>query len=277
MPDSANNPAPTLKAVIFDLDGVIYRGKSLIPHAAEAVRWARARGLCVRFLTNNSTLTRDDYSQRLEEFGIPTPPEHVMTSAYATAAYLKACGEPGAKVLVVGEGGLRAEIAAVGFDVVPASNADGARYVAVGMDRQFRYEMLRAAMAAILAGAEFIASNRDTTFPIENGGLLPGGGTIVAAIEAAVGFPPLLIGKPTPRMLEMVICEVGCKPAEAVIVGDRLDTDVQVGRAVGVHTALVLTGITTADEACAAPESMRPEWVLETLAELPRVLGEQAA
>jgi 4-nitrophenyl phosphatase len=277
VPDSANNRAPTLKAVVFDLDGVIYRGKTLIPHAAEAVQWARDRGLCVRFLTNNSTLTRDDYSNRLDKFGIPTPPDHVMTSAYATAAYLKACGEPGAKILVVGEGGLRAEIAAVGFEIVEPANADGARYVAVGMDRQFCYDMLRAAMTAVLAGAEFIASNRDTTFPIENGGLLPGGGTIVAAIEAAVGFPPVLIGKPTPRMLEMVICDLGCKPDEAVIVGDRLDTDIQVGRAVGVHTALVLTGITTAEQACAAADDMRPDWVLETLAQLPCVLGEQAA
>jgi len=260
-----------LRAVIFDLDGVIYRGKRLLPHAAEAVAWARERGLAVRFLTNNSTITRDEYSQRLGDFGIATPPEQVMTSAYATALYLKSRDNGGAKVLVVGEGGLREEIARAGFEVVQSANADGAKYVAVGMDRAFNYQMLCAAMQAILRGAEFIASNRDTTFPVEDG-LLPGGGTVVAAIEAAVGYPPLLIGKPTTRMLELILAEVGCQPAEALIVGDRLDTDIKVGRALGVRTALVLTGISTAEQACAAPNEMRPEWVIESLAELPTLL-----
>jgi HAD superfamily hydrolase (TIGR01457 family) len=260
---------PPLRAVIFDLDGVIYRGKRLLPHAAEAVAWARERGLAVRFLTNNSTITRGEYSQRLGEFGIPTPAEQVMTSAYATALYLESRGNGRGKVLVVGEGGLREEIAQAGFEVV--QSADGARYVAVGMDRAFNYEMLCAAMQAILNGAEFIASNRDTTFPIENG-LLPGGGTVVAAIEAAVGHPPILIGKPTTRMLELLLADLGCEPAEVLIVGDRLDTDIKVGRAVGLRTALVLTGISSAEEASAAPNEMRPEWVIESLAELPPLL-----
>jgi 4-nitrophenyl phosphatase len=262
-----------LRAVIFDLDGVIYRGQSVLPHAAEAVAWARERGLIVRFLTNNSTMTRADYSQRLGDFGIPTAPEHIMTSAYATALYLKSHGARGDKVLVVGEGGLRDEIAAAGFDVASAGDSDGVCYVAVGMDRAFTYETLCGAMAAILAGAEFIASNRDATFPVEDG-LLPGGGTVVAAIETAVGLPPLLIGKPTTRMIETLLAEIGCAPGEALLVGDRLDTDVRAGRAAGVRTALVLTGITNADEACAAPEQMRPDFVLETLAALPPLLAE---
>lgn len=266
--DHAQRP---LRAVIFDLDGVIYRGERLLPQAAETVAWARERGLATRFLTNNSTMTRADYSRRLGNFGISTPPEHVMTSAYATALYLKSRGEPGAKVLVVGEGGLRAEIAAAGFEVAQAANADGARYVAVGMDRAFNYEMLRVAMATIRAGAEFIASNRDATFPVEDG-LLPGGGTVVAAIETAVGFAPTLIGKPTTRMIELLLEDLGCKPNQAVIVGDRLDTDIKVGRAAGTRTALVLTGISSADEARAAPDDMRPDWVIETLRELPPLL-----
>jgi len=271
-----SGPINRVRAVIFDLDGVIYRGERLLPHAAEAVAWVRERGLGVRFLTNNSTVTRNQYSRRLEAFGIPTPPEHVMTSAYATALYLKSRGEAGAKVLVVGEGGLREEIAATGFTVVRPPRAEGARYVAVGMDRAFCYDMLRAAMHAILGGAEFIASNADPTFPVENG-LLPGGGTIVAAIETAVGFPPALIGKPSPRMLDLLLKDLGCAPGETLMVGDRLDTDVKVGRAVGVRTVLVLTGISSAEEARAAPEEMRPEWVLETLAELPPLLEEGRA
>ncbi|UCH33439.1 MAG: HAD-IIA family hydrolase [Armatimonadota bacterium] len=265
-----------LRAVIFDLDGVIYRGKTALPHAAEAVAWSRERGLAVRFLTNNSTVTRQEYSRRLEAFGIPTPAEHVMTSAYATALYLKSRGDDGAKVYVVGEGGLREEIAALGFEVLPPLRTDGARYVAVGMDRAFNYDLLRSAMAAILAGAEFVASNRDATFPVENG-LLPGGGTIVSAIETAVGSPPILVGKPTPRMLELLLVDIGCEPDEAIIVGDRLDTDIKIGRAAGAHTALVLTGISSADDARDAPEDRRPEWVISTLAQLLPILAERIA
>lgn len=282
----ARDPAPRscgreriqgpVRAVIFDLDGVIYRGQSVLPHAAETVAWVRERGLIVRFLTNNSTLTRADYSRRLGDFGISTPSQHIMTSAYATALYLKSHGKHGDKVLVVGEGGLRDEIAAAGFNVAQWSSCDGARYVAVGMDRAFSYDMLRAAMAAILAGAEFIASNRDATFPVEDG-LLPGGGTVVAAIETAVGLPPLLIGKPTTRMIEALLSEIGCAPGETLLVGDRLDTDIQTGRAAGVRTALALTGISSADEACAAPEETRPDFVIETLAALRPLLAELAA
>lgn len=277
--DQSANRAPwnaRLRAVIFDLDGVIYRGRTVLPHAAETVAWARDHGLQVRFLTNNSTLTRADYSRRLAGFGIETPPEHVMTSAYATALYLQSRGPAGAKVLVVGEGGLRDEVAAAGFEVAQAADCDGARYVVVGMDRGFCYDLLRAAMAAVLAGADFIASNRDATFPVEDG-LLPGGGTIVAAIETAVGFPPTLIGKPATLMVDLLLEDLGCRPDQALIVGDRLDTDIKVGRAVGVRTALVLTGISSAEEARSAPEEMRPGWVIETLAALPPLIEERPA
>jgi 4-nitrophenyl phosphatase len=263
--------APPVRAVIFDLDGVIYRGERLLPYAAQTIAWARERGLGVRFMTNNSTVTREEYSRRLEAFGIPTPVEHIMTSAYATALYLRSRGPDGARVLVIGEGGLRDETAAMGFEVTQPPD-DNARYVIVGMDRGFNYETICAAMSAILAGAEFIASNRDPTFPVEDG-LLPGGGTIVAAIEAAVGFAPYLVGKPATRMLDLVLEDLGCRPAQALVVGDRLDTDIKAGCAAGVHTVLVLTGISSAEEARKAPADMRPEWVIPTLAELPLLLG----
>lgn len=273
-PASSQDHRKALRAVLFDLDGVIYRGKTVLPHAADTVAWARERGLAVRFLTNNSTVTRDDYSRRLGEFGIPTPPGEIMTSAYATALYLKSRGDDSATVLVVGEGGLRDEIAAVGLHVVLPPAGDGVRYVVVGMDRAFNYASLHTAMSAILSGAEFIASNRDPTFPVENG-LLPGGGTIVAAIESAVGFAPLLIGKPETLMVELVLADVECQPAQALIVGDRLDTDIKTGRAAGLHTALVLTGISSADDVRRAPEGMKPDWVLETLAQLPPLIEER--
>lgn len=268
--------APPVRLLIFDLDGVIYRGETVLPHAAEAVAWARERGLAVRFMTNNSTVTRDDYSHRLGEFGIPTSPEHIMTSAYATALYLKSRGDVCGCVLVVGEGGLRDETAAAGFEVVLPPHTDGVCCVVVGMDRAFNYTTLQSAMSAILAGATFIASNRDPTFPVENG-LLPGGGTIVAAIEAAVGFPPYLIGKPATRMLELVLEHVGCLPAETLMIGDRLDTNIKAGRAGGVRTALVLTGISSPDDVRCAPPDLRPDSIMNTLADLPGLLEERLA
>lgn len=262
------------RLLVFDLDGVIYRGAKLLPHAVETVAWAREKGLLVRFMTNNSTVTRSEYARRLSGFGIPTPLEHIMTSAYATALHLRAQAGGKGRVLVVGEGGLREETAAMGFEVVLPPQGDSARYVIVGMDRGFTYASLRTAMAAILAGAQFIASNRDATFPVEEG-LLPGGGTIVAAIETAVGFPPLLIGKPTTRMLDLVLQESGCPPAQTVVVGDRLDTDIKMGRAGGTVTVLVLTGISSAQDARTAPADMRPDRVIETLEQLPPLLQEQ--
>ncbi|MDO8588283.1 MAG: phosphoglycolate/pyridoxal phosphate family phosphatase [Armatimonadota bacterium] len=261
-------PCEALKAYIFDLDGVIYRGDELQPGAAETVNALRSRGERVYFLTNNSTQSRSQYADKLTKLGIPARPDEIMTSAYAAALYLRQVKPDGRRVYVVGESGLKEELEQTGAEVVEEPDGLPIDFVVAGLDRQFNYEKLFNAQQAIYRGAEFVATNRDPTFPLEEGLLCPGGGAIVAAIETATGVEPRLIGKPETYSLEMVMTLAGAEPAQTVIIGDRLDTDILVGRKAGAHTILVLTGVATEEEAHDAPDEMKPERIIRSLKDL---------
>ncbi|MGQ9524244.1 MAG: HAD-IIA family hydrolase [Armatimonadota bacterium] len=250
---------------IFDLDGVVYRGDEPVPYSAEAVAYLRDQGHYVCFLTNNSACTRTYYSQKLARFGISAEPSDVMTSAYATALRLQEMGLSGARVMVVGEQGLRQELSLAGVRFVEACNGSRADVVVVGIDRTFTYQKLKAAQQAILQGAVFIATNRDATYPLEEGAVEPGGGAIVAAIEVASGRTPILIGKPSDYTVRKILEAHGAQPEDAVIVGDRLDTDIAVGNAVGLKTVLVLTGVSTVQQVSDADPSTTPDLVLPDL------------
>lgn len=250
---------------IFDLDGVIYRGNEPQPDAIETVARLRSSGDSVFFLTNNSTQTRQQYADKLTGMGIPTIPDDIMTSACAAALYLAETGGRGKRAYVVGEEGIREELKAVGIQVVEQEPAD---YVVVGIDRLFTYQKLLNAQQAILHGAQFIATNRDVTYPLEEGRVIPGGGSIVAAVEAATGKTPILIGKPEIYSVKMVLEKAGSRPEDAVVIGDRLDTDILAGRRAGTRTVLVLTGVSTREDAESAPLEMRPDRVIERLGEL---------
>jgi len=253
---------------IFDLDGVIYRGDEPMPNAAQTVHRLRQEGKLVRFLTNNSALTREAYVRRLTGMGISCDEEDFMTSAYATALYLQAQQAAGKRVYVVGEEGIYQELRRIGMFTVTDPEEEGADYVVAGIDRQFTYEKLRRAHYAIQHGATFIATNRDATYPAAGGRIVPGGGAIVAAIQTCTGVEPLVIGKPNTYSMELLLQRCGVSPDEAVLIGDRLDTDVLVGKRAGLHTVLVLTGVTDADALRHAPPEMQPERVIQTLAEL---------
>lgn len=257
-----------LRLVIFDLDGVIYRGDEPMPYAAQAVHRLREEGKMVRFLTNNSALTREAYVRRLTAMHIPCEEEDFMTSAYATALYLQSQGASGMTVFIVGEEGIHEELRRIGMRVVVDPEEEGADYVVAGIDRDFTYDKLRRAHVAIQRGARFIATNRDATYPAAGGRIVPGGGAIVAAIRTCTDVEPLVIGKPNTYSMELLLQRCGVSPDEAVLVGDRLDTDVLVGKRAGLHTVLVLTGVT--DEAALrnASAEMTPERVIRTLAEL---------
>jgi HAD superfamily hydrolase (TIGR01457 family) len=250
---------------IFDLDGVIYRGSEPQPEAKETVARLRSNGDLVFFLTNNSTQTRQQYSEKLSGMGIPTPPDDIMTSGCATALYLAESGGSGKRAYVVGEEGVREELKAVGIHVVEEEPAD---YVVVGLDRQFTYEKLLRAQQAILHGTQFIATNRDVTYPLEEGLVIPGGGSIVAAIEAASGTIPRVIGKPEIYSVRMILEKAGARTEDAVVVGDRLDTDILAGRRAGTQTVLVLSGVSTREDAESAPPEMHPDVIIERLGEL---------
>lgn len=257
------------KAILFDMDGVLYRGERPLPGAAEAVELARSLGYRPFFLTNNSTRTRSQYVERLRRMGIECTESDVITSAYATAEYLKSVAPNGARVYVIGEEGLKVELRLAGFLLSENGPVD---FVVVGLDREFNYGKLARAQRAILSGADFIATNPDATFPTEDG-LIPGAGSIVAAVERATGRRPKVIGKPEPFMLELALRLSGARREDCVVVGDRLDTDILAGNRAGMVTVLVLTGVTAEEEAKGATGEMRPDFIIPDLRGLAGVLA----
>lgn len=259
--------------LIFDLDGVIYRGDTPVPGAIPTLHHLTAAGHRLFFLTNNSTRSRRDYAGKLARMGFPATPEQVMTSAYATGLYLRRQGAEGKRVFIIGEHGLAEEMTLAGLLVVPPESEERADYVVVGLDRFLTFAKLQRAFEEVRGGARFVATNKDPTYPMEEGREIPGGGSMVAALEYAVGRAPITIGKPEPYTLEEILRIAGGRPEEAVMVGDRLDTDIRVGRRLGLATALPLTGVTTRDVLDTATSDERPDFVMETLEELPAILA----
>lgn len=255
---------------VFDLDGVIYRGVEPQPHATETVLTLRDQGHIVRFYTNNSALSREAYSVRLEKFGIPTPIEEIMTSSYATALYFVEKNAIGKTVYKIGHDGITQELEAVGMKVIEGDDEPDAHidYVVVGIDWSFTYDKLARAQKAIMAGAEFIATNEDMRYPTERGQVVPGAGSLVAAVRAASSTEPFVIGKPHGYAL-MKVLELTNTPLDrAYMVGDNLATDIAAGNRAGIHSVLVLTGLTNREMAEAAMGEQKPEIIVETLAEL---------
>jgi len=289
---------------IFDMDGVLYRGAQVLPYAREALDRLRDAKWDVFFATNNSTATRLDYLRLLQQLGLGGDLDHIVTSGYATAHYLERRRPKPKDVLVIGADGLREEIRAVGigvrdadelpgFQPPPEAAADGVdpgamrRYlvsldlpracdtVVVGLDLHLTYAKIAEAQRAILAGADFICSNRDRAYPVE-GRLLPGAGTIVAAIEVATGKKALCIGKPEPFLFEEAIRRAGQQDGRVVVVGDSTDYDMVAAHRVGARGVLITTGLTERDALESASGDAVPDRVihsLEDLFELPEFAG----
>lgn len=257
----------SLRGFLVDLDGVVYTGDEVIPGAPEFFELLRERGTPFLLITNNSSRRAEQFAEKLSGMGIPVRPEEILTSAQATAEFLATQAEPGSSAFVIGEEGLRSCLERAGFRLVDDPNAD---CVVVGLDRGLNYAKLTTAIRAVARGARFIGSNPDVSLPVEDG-LIPGAGAIQAAITAATGIKPLIVGKPEPPMVEIGLRLLGRGPAETAMIGDRLDTDIAGGQRVGMVTILVLTGISTAAEAAAQPTP--PDYVLPDLTELGRRLG----
>jgi 4-nitrophenyl phosphatase len=257
---------------VFDLDGVIYRGDTPVPGAIPTLRHLTTAGHRLFFLTNNSTRSRQDYADKLGRMGYPAVPEQIMTSAYATGQYLRRQGAEGKKVFIIGEHGLAEEMTLAGLIVVPLESAERADYVVVGLDRFLTFPKLQRAFEEVRAGATFVATNKDPTYPMEEGREIPGGGSMVAALEYAVGRAPVAIGKPEPYTLEEIFRIADGRPEEGMMVGDRLDTDIRVGRRLGLRTVLPLTGVTSRANVEAATPDERPDYVIESLEELPGLI-----
>ena len=236
------------RAVLFDLDGTLYRGETPIDGAVETDLALRERGVLVRYVTNNATLELSAFAAKLRRMGFPAEPEEIASSASGTATHLSE--ENVRSAFVVGMPGLVRTLRAAGVEVVNA-DAEGlvdpdprrAEAVVVGLCRTLTYDLLWGAMETIGGGARFVATNPDATFPLEGGRLSPGAGALVAAVQAGSGVEPFVVGKPKPFLIESILREAGLRPTEALVVGDRVDTDLAAGRAAGCPTYLVLTGV----------------------------------
>jgi 4-nitrophenyl phosphatase len=253
---------------IFDLDGVLYRDQEIMPDGPETVRAIAERGSSVFYLTNNSGLHRESYVEKLTNMGYPTQKDQVMTSAYGTALYLKSIGAAGKTAYVVGGDGLKQELSEIGLEILNFDQTLSADFVIAGIDRQFTYHKLLVAQNAIMSRATFIATNRDPTFPIKDGKVNPGGGSIVAAIETASLVTGKTIGKPEPYLYQLLLEQNKIQPNESLAIGDRLDTDILGGKRAGLTTALVLTGVTTKQEAIDAEIECKPDYIIATINEL---------
>lgn len=263
-----------LKAVVFDLDGVVYRGAGEIPGvAAEIARLQRK--VKVLFLTNNATKSRADYVRALAGFGVMAGAGDIMTSSFGCAHYVKGKYGKGKKVFVVGESGLRDEMEQeAGAKIV---EGEGAEIVACGLDRQMSYAKLDAALKNLLAGAKFVLANSDPTYPTERG-VSPGSGSIAAMLVYASGRKPdAVIGKPSGYLADLLLGMHGVKANDAAFVGDRLDIDMRMANKAGMKSVLVLTGIAKREDLKKAPKGDRPDIVLESASEVGAALGIPAA
>jgi HAD superfamily hydrolase (TIGR01457 family) len=261
----------SVRALLIDLDGVVYKGSEAIAGSGKFLAAARRQGMPFLLVTNNSTTSPELVSERLAGMGIAAQPEEILTSAQAAAAYVQTHGRPGARVRIVGEAGLRQAAHEAGLEVVE-NGTEGVEWLVAGLDRQFDYDKLTQATRAILGGARFVATNADALLPVEGGNVLPGAGTIVAALQVASGIEATVVGKPERGLFEHGRARLGGLPASAVaMIGDRLDTDVVGGHRAGLRTILVLSGVTTPEQAATA--ELRPDAVVANLADVARLFG----
>ncbi|QYK56530.1 MAG: HAD-IIA family hydrolase [Fimbriimonadaceae bacterium] len=224
---------------LLDLDGTVYRGNEPVPYARETLERLFTLGAKLRYITNNSAATREGVAQKLRAMGMPCEESWVYGSGQLAVRYAQDQGYK--HVHTFAEPALEAAFWAAGID---PSAVEGAEAVFVGICRGITYEKLDDAARLVRGGVPFFATNADPTYPMPGGRLQPGSGAIVAAVERASGVSPRVLGKPAPDLLEWAMDETGVAPGEALVVGDRVDTDIDAGRAAGCDTFLVLTGVT---------------------------------
>jgi HAD superfamily hydrolase (TIGR01450 family) len=278
-----SRPPPTPVLVIFDLDGVVYRGHEPIAGATGLVAALRAAGRQVRFATNNSMATRQAYVERLAAQGIATTVDEIVTSTWATIQHLHA-HEPGIRRLIaLGAEGMLSELRGAGFEAIHAASAAPAGWygapladrfdaVIAGLDPAIDFRSLGIAAAALRQGARFVATNADLRYPTPDG-FVPGAGSIVAALRAASGVEPLVIGKPEPAMFQAILESAGVAAAKALVIGDNPDSDIPAAHRAGIPALLVLTGIADAQLAEGLQGERRPDWVVADPMEAAALLG----
>lgn len=257
-----------IQTIISDMDGVLWHGDVPLPGIHEFFDLLRDRQIPFALATNNSSKTRQDYVDKLAQMGVTgITPEHIVTSGTATAAYVAKHYGTSTPVHVFGSDGLRSIMRDAGFQL---TNDGDARVVVAGIDWELTYEALKRAAYLIRNGADFIGTNPDTTYPMPDGPA-PGTGSMLAALEAATGVKPTVIGKPFPYMFEAALDLLGSEPAHTLMIGDRLNTDIVGAVKLGLPTAMVMTGISDADEV--RQSAIQPDAIYDDLPSLVEALA----
>ncbi len=253
----------SIRNLIIDMDGVLWHGDTALPGLVEFFAFLRAHSICFVLATNNAARTPQQFQTNLKRMGVEVSFEEILTSSQATAIHLSRHAPRGAKVFVVGEEGIRQAIAENGFTVWDEESA--ADYVVVGMDRGLNWEKLARATLNIRAGAKFIGTNSDTTFPTERG-VVFGNGAVLALLQTATSVEPMVIGKPAPIMYQQAMERLGGSVADTAALGDRLETDILGAVRAGIRSILVLSGVSTREQLTIS--DYQPEWVFRDIVEL---------
>jgi Predicted sugar phosphatases of the HAD superfamily len=256
-----NETQSEIKYYLSDMDGVLVRGSTAVPGASDFIRRLRDKGVPFLVLTNNSQYTPRDLNVRLKYAGLDIPPESLFTSALATAQFLRS-QRPGGSAYVVGESGLTTALHDAGYIITDKEP----EYVVLGETTTYSFARITQAIRFVLDGARFIATNPDEAGPGE-GGIVPATGAVAALVSAATGIKPYYIGKPNPLMMRMALRTMNAHSEDAVMIGDRMDTDMIAGLESGLRTLLVMSGVTS-------PEMIerfayRPTYIYDSVADIP--------
>ncbi|NWJ48089.1 MAG: HAD-IIA family hydrolase [Chloroflexi bacterium] len=246
------NTLARFRFALMDMDGVLYRGNQSLPGLVEFFDFLEHAGIGYRLLTNNASMTSDDYHHKLLKMGVDVPPEKIITSPLATILHLRKIAPEGAGIYVIGMAALRRTLFGENEqnglfyfdDKTP-------RFVVQGADFNLVYESLRKATLLIRAGATYIATNADPVFPSEEG-LIPGAGSVAALLQTASGQRPFIIGKPEPIMYELALEQLGAQKHETVMIGDNLVTDIEGALRLDIPTIITLSGVTSPVEYAAS-------------------------
>lgn len=268
-------PFNNIRALIIDMDGVLWHGEQPLPGLIEFFQTLRDQQLPFVAATNNARQTQKQYVNKLAGMGVTIKPKEVLTSAMATAQYLAERNNPAqTRVFVIGESGATEPLQERGFILTNSYEVnDGGKktadIVVCGLDKTLTWDKLAEATSHIRAGAQFIGTNGDATLPTEHG-FAPGNGAILAALQAATGITPTIIGKPEPIMYQQAIALLGVNPADTIAIGDRLDTDILGAVRAGIRSLMVLTGVSAEEDLKSI--DYQPTWIMPDIRDLTHAL-----
>jgi len=264
-------PFNNIKALIIDMDGVLWHGDQPMPGLTDFFQTLRDQQIRFILATNNASLTQEQYIIKLAQMGVQVTRDEILTSSMATALYLSKHNNPvESRIFVIGEDGAKQPLLDHGFTLTDLYELNddkdnpnmGAHIVVCGKDSTLTWDKLATATLNIRAGAQFIGTNADTTLPTERG-LTHGNGAILAALQAATGVTPTIIGKPEPIIYQQALALLGVDPAQTVAIGDRLETDILGAVRTGIRSLMVLSGVSTEDDFKAT--DYQPTWVMQDI------------